>query len=686
MPSSKSLAEVNAGAGKLHANTATAASDFQMSGGAESLLAASTAALNQEIAAPTDINVNLTLNDTSVVLDASLYGPFWLGYSGETVGDVFDIVNTSDDSRITDTVGNPIYITGITGASIGSGTFTSNVITFNLSGGIPLTGSYKFKFSKRATLNNFLTGAMATGRRFVPEPPIIESRFQAILSDVSVSWDSTPIISLRESALSGLEERYNRAGSVTGSPVLNGPGDGGLIRRTGQAVTVQGTASTYSYSNPQPDAYWAQFMVTAGPAAVGTSSLANRDGGTGFVGVLQQRTTTSTSQITAAQSLTLASRIDVIQRNVTAATIGSGDVKTKVSPSNSTDTALNPDGGATADDLRTVRLGTGDYFWEVASGDDLSEVAVGYDMVEVTLPGGETQAYVITELFGGPHSSSPVPGEDTRRALVRTLAGDSPTFPSGIATTGVTFRFVKTKQFAGVGTQALRSKIGSHADPILLGGFYHAIVPPLTNNPGVSGSDESHPGNVQFFALGQSPDRDFFNITNGFAALQWGGHDAAQHVQKIAGSLRGDGTVECSMVSRTGKVETVTATGTVSWNPALEGSILNIILNHASGNIAVAIDLVSDYINNTLRPGDELTVVIHNSPNAPDAGGGGGTATATFTWSPEFIFSGVDANPNPNNDLGGAITVHKYHGTMVVMSDSSTKCLMTLTTYLGAGA
>jgi len=637
MPSSKALSLVQVGAGKLHPNVASAASDFQTSAGTEAMLATFLASLNQEIAVPTEMDVNLSLTDTSFAVDASVYGPFWLGYTGEHVGDVFDLVDTITDSRVTGTNNLPIYITGITGATIGTGAFTSSVITFNLSAPIPASTQYRFKFSKRTTLGAFTTGALATARRFVPEQPIYEQRFQAMLSNVLVAWDATPTTTLSEAALSGLQERYNRSTSVAGSPTLNSAGDGGLIQRTGQAVTVQATANAYNYSSPQPDPYWANFLVTAGPSVIGTSSLANYDGGTGFVGVLQQRNTVSVSQRTNAYSLSFASRMDVIERDLVASTIGAGNVKTRVGAANSTGTALNPDAGATADDRRTIRLATGDYFWESTSGDDLSEVAVGSDMIEVTLPGGEKQAYVITTLFGGPHAASPVPAEDQRRALVRTIAGDSPEFPSGAATTGVTFRFIKTRHFSGVGTQALRAKIDTHTDPVLLGYGYNAVTPTLTDDPTVTGSDEVDPGHFAFYARART--RAEIAAT-GFKpyALVFGGHNPRTHLMEARGGLRGDGSIECTLLARQTTFfiigsATAVPDRTLTWHPSIDGSVVDARI---SDGVTMVINIDTDYITHVRAAGDTLTVCVNN------VSGG-----AVITWDANFQFQTAgDALPN----------------------------------------
>lgn len=687
MPSSKALTNVTTGAGKLHPNVASAAADYQTSGGAEALIASMVAALNQEIAAPTFQTVPLALGATSVVLDASVYGPVWMGAVGETAKDVFDLVDLTDDMRVSDQTSlTPIYVTGVSGASVGSNSFTTNVITINLSGQIPATTNYRLLFSKQMSLGAFTKSTIATTRRFVPEAGTLEQQlFDMKWNGGGIGkWNDAPVCSLRTLALAGLNERYSRSSNdPSGTPTLNQDGDGHLIYRTGPAVTLQASGNQRNFALPPPDPYWAHYMITAGTTARSSNYLGSYDGGSGYVGVLQQKLTISAIENMGTQNMTVASRMDVIQRDVTGTAIGTGVVKTKVNTADAVGTAINPDAGATDDDRRTIRLATGDYFWESSTGSDLSEVAVGQDMIEMTLATGEVYTYVITTLFGGPHPSSAVPAEDQRRALVRDLTGGLPSFPSGVATTGMTFRFVKTKHFQGVGAQALRDKVDVQADPVLLGYHYVAVTPPLTSDPGITGSNEHNVGAMEVYAPGRTRGHDFLRYTP--YALRWGGHDAQDHVNTWGGALRGDGAMVCTQINRRVRNVTVSTTSSVTWHPSLEGSVLDLFLTHASGNITVTIALDADYLNDVMGDGDELTVVIHNSDDAPQPGGAGGTATATFVWPTEFKFSGTDGVPNPNNGVGASVTVHKYHGIAVDMSDASRKFLMTLTSYLGAG-
>lgn len=686
MPSSKALTNVKTGAGKLHPNVASAASDFDTASGSSGLITSIIAAINQEVATPTAITMSLTAGATTVTLDGSVYGPVWLGASGEVANDIFDVVSTSDDLRVSAASGVSIYVSSVTGGSVGSASFTTSTLTLNLTAAIPSTGNYRILFSKRTTLNAFSPGAIATARRFVPNPANYENLFKYITGENT--WNNAPVTTIYNLALGGLNERYNRSSfPVGGTPVLDGDGDGGLISRGGQALTLQATGFQKDYSLPPPDPYWAHYLTTAGSPARSSNYLTSYDGGSGYVGVLQQKLTVSSSELMGTQNMTVASRMDLIQREVTASAIGTGVVKTKINTFADTLSALNPDAGSSDDDRRTIRLSSGDFFWESSTGENLSEVAIGHDMIEVTLATGEVQVYVITQLFGGPHPSNPGPAgspgsEDQRRALVRDLTGGLPNFPSGVVTSGPKFRLIKTRHFEGVGAQAFQAKRLAQADPVRLGYQFTAVTPPITSDPGLTGSDEPDAGAAEFYAPGRTIGHDFLRYQP--MALVWGGHDARSHGMVGSGFLRGDGAVQYTQGRRTVKDVSVSTTSSVTWHPSLEGSVLNIFLTHASGGITVTVALDSDYTTNVMGDGDELTVVLHNSDSAPEPGGAGGTATATIAWPTEFKFSGTDGNPNPYNGVGGDVTVHKYHGILVNMGGSS-KFLMTLTPYLGAG-
>lgn len=682
MPSSKALTNVTTGAGKLHSNVASAAADYQTSSGTESLLASMIAALNQEISNPTSTNVSLSAGDTSTTLDASIYGGVWMGLPSESVKDLFDIVNVTGDTRISGQVDkSPIVVSGVTGASVGSNTFTTNLLTINFSTAIPSTGSYKLLFSSKRTIGSFLKGALATTRRFVPEPSALETQFFELKWDnTSVgNWDDLPLTTLQSAALSGLNERYSRSSTATGN--LDTAGDGGLVARSGQAVTVQATANEHNYSSPQPDPYLAQYMVTAGPLVSANSLGANRDGGTGYVGVLQQRVTDNTNHYTLSTATTLASRLDVITRSTAVSTLGGGSVvKTRVSTFNDATAALNPDGGSGADDIRTIRLKVGDYFWENTTGNFLSEVALGRDMIEVALPTGELQVYVITTLFGGPHPSSAFPSgspgsEDQRRALVRTIAGDSPEFPSGASTTGVRFRFIKTARFQGVGTAAYKALFGApaQADPILLNYEYHAVTPPLTDDPRPSGSNEIDPGVPEFYA--RSRTRRSLISTESPHALAWGGFNAREHVQETRGHLRGDGAVECTLINKQMVTQDYGSAGSAlyTWHPTIDGSTLFITTSHVSSGVYLTLALNTDYISWAAKEGDEITIITMDTNSSGQQ--------LVMTWPASFIFSGVEGDMPSYPESGP--TFSKYHG---VYLGSSFGWLMTVTNYLGPGA
>ena len=677
MPSSKALTNVNVGAGKLHSNVATAAADYQTSSGTEALLSAAVTALNQEVAVPSSVDLALSSGVTSFSLSGSTYGPIWLGESGETAADLFDIVDVTTEERISDNFDLVISVSSITGGAVGSGTFTGATLTINLSGQIPASATYRVRFSKRATIGTFATDAIAAGRTFAPKSPFYENNIFSMKWKTSSqgTWVDAPVTTLWDAAYAGLNERYNRD-ALSPLSAVTGPGEGALISRTGQAVTVEALAVAHNYSSPQPDPYWAQYTVTAGPDSVSTTLPANYDGGTGFVGVLQQRLTADVSHRMNADAATLASRLDVVERDQAAALIGGANVRTRITPGNTTSTALNPQGLATVDARREILLGFGDYFWETASGNELSEVALGRDMIEVTFPGGEKQVYVITKLFGGPHTVSGL-GSDQQRALVRTLAGDSPEFPPDVATYGVSFRFIKTARWQGVGTAAYKEKVDSQTDPVLLNYGYTAVTPPITDDPSGTGSDEVDPGAPQFAARGVTKDHVGGGSAEAPLALEWGGHDPENHVATMRGRLRGDGAVECTLAHRkvvSLEYSTPSTTDTYTWHPAFDGSILMVKTSHASSFVDFTLEFNADYLNNVLKEGDEITIITMDRSTSG--------RQLIKHWPASFKFSGAEDTTSGNFPPADLIT--KYHG--IYADIDGGVWLMTTTHYMDGGA
>ena len=683
MPSDKALTNVTTGAGKLHSNVATAAADLQMSSGTEALLASVLAALQQELAIVTRTGAIAGAGQTSHVVNGSV-NPIWLGDGSVStdIEDYFRLVTEPGNNAPVDASGNPITISSLTGANIGDGWFTGASLTLNFSGAIAAGQFWQVYYTSRVTLQS-LPGEAFSYSTIRNTQAGVRPELQEVLRDLHSGaatdvWDDAWASTILDLAYSGLDERYRR--STTGAGNLDTAGDGAVITRDGQAVTMESTAQFgyYFYPNVTSDPYTAHFLTRAGPGPQSDQThRVNTDGGTGYVGILQQRLSKSGVMRLNALAYTQASRMDLIERAFSAAVIGTANVRTKVTPGYTTDTRLNPDAGTGFDDRREILLGTNDYFWEVVSGDKTSEVAVGRDMIEITYPSGDKIVCVITAL--DPSTN--------RKALVENLTGGGLSFPSGVATTGVSFRFIKAKYWQGCGTQQYTDFENGYLIPdgIKLGHFYHAI-PPFVTDDITAGQEVEDIGDAEFFARAQTIGQSgVANLTAKPYALKWGGYDPEGWVQEVKGGLRGDGAVEATQYNMQTRLVDVSASGSwdLLWHPTLEGSRLVIRVLHASGTATIAVTLATDYLNNVVAAGDKIEVVIVNGgfcptpgPNAPSG------ALYAISWPSEFKFSGGDANPILFNH-SGQVTTQKWTGTFDTPAFS--KFLMTKTTYMGPG-
>jgi hypothetical protein len=681
MPSDKALTNVTTGAGKLHSNVATAAADLQMSSGTEALLASVVAALQQELAFVTRSAGAAGAGQTSL----GVSGTIWLGDGSVStdIEDFFRLVTEPYNGAPVEADGTPITISSLTGANIGDGWYTGS-LTLNFSGPIAAGQFWQVYYTNRALLQSLPTDAFSFNT--VRNTITVNEQLQEVLRDLHSGgaadvWDDAWASTILDLAYSGLDDRYRR--STTGAGNLDTPGDGAIITRDGQAPTVEATADfgIYFYPNVTADPYTAHFMTRAGPGPQSdTNHRVNTDGGTGYVGILQQRLCNSPVMRLNALAYTQASRLDVIERSFTGPTIGSGNVRTRVTPGNTVGASLNPLAGSGFNDRRAIHLATNDYFWEAASGNKTSEVALGRDMIEITYPSGDKIVCVITEF---PNAG------DSRLAYLENLTGGGLSFPDGgggAPITGVSFRFIKTKYWQGCGNQQYTDFESGYliTESIKLGQFYHAITPFVT--------DEATPwqvediGDAEFFARAQTIGQSgVANLTEKPYALKWGGYDPENYIQEVRGGLRGDGAVEASQYNIQTRIAAVSAAGAwdLTWHPSLEGSRLIIRMFHAAGTAAITLSLDTDYLTNVAAEGDEIEVVLINTGFAAAPGPSAYTGPDySIIWPAEFQFSGDDGQPIIYN-FNGQVTAQKFKGTF----DSAAfgKFLMTKTTYVGPG-
>jgi hypothetical protein len=653
MPSDKALTNIITGAGKLHSNVASAASDLQTSSGASSLLATTIAALQQETPVITRTSPVAGTGQTSVVISGAT-NPIWMGDGSISVEyeDYFRLVTDPYQDVPTEADGSPVYITSLVGAALGDGWFTGS-LTVNFSG--PITGGFwTVYYGTRATLQSIGTPLEPMTYTSIRNTAHVQQNLANVLRDLHVGsgsrdWDGVWLSTIEDLVKGGLNERYRLSTSGLGGATEDTPGEGAIIFRDGQAVTVQSqaTQSLISGTGDTADPYSANFKVLAGPPGTTSSNIEDYDGGTGYVTVLQQRLASSPLWKTNSAALSLASRVDVIERLIRTSTIGTANVRTKVTADDPTGTLLNPDAGTGYNDVRTIQLATGDYFWESVSGNKNSEVAVGCDMLEITFPSGDIQVFVITELDVS----------DSQRALLMNLSGGGGAFPSGVATTGASFRFVKTKYWQGCGNQQWIRDESGVTPAILLGHLYHAVAPFVTDDVTQSGESEEI-GTAEFFARAQTlGNTGVAGITDVAAchALRWGGYNPQTWANEPKGTLRGDGAIETSLVNLTTRKETYTTAGsyTIDWHPALDGSLLIIVMEHTTGVVAITLNVVADYYTNVVQEGDQIEIHVLNSANAPTPGAAAGTgATYTIAWHGIFSFNGNSQYPIQYNTTG----------------------------------
>jgi len=669
MPSDKDPNLIDVGAGKLHSNVATAAADYQTSSGTSSLLAAALAALNQELVIPTVTGNTVSVGDTSIILSGAV-NPIWVGDNpGDSLKDLFRLVQASNDSLPTDAIGDPIEVASIVGAAIGDGWFTGVGLTVNFTGVVPAGLTYRLYYGTRATLQSIPIEAFSftTIRNSVAVDEDLQTILKELHSAGGDTWDDAWASTIDDLTKSGLNERY-RLSTTGGSGTVDTAGDGALIHRDGQAMTLESSAAlgSYLYPNTPSDPYSAHHKTTAGPGPqTDIVDRENSDGGTGYVNVQQQRLTTSSGMRMNALAYSLASRIDAIERHFSNSLIGTANIRTKIVPTNGSGTLLNPDAGTGYNDRRTIQLASGDYFWESISGNKTSEVAIGRDLIEITYFGGKKQVCVITELFG----------TDPRKARLLNLTGGGLSFPSGAVVTDAKFRFIKLKYWQGVGTQKfIDHKGGGLVTPnIELGHFYHAITPFISDDIVQSGEAEDI-GDAEFYARARTVGNSgVAGLTTRPFALKWGGYDPATWEQVPSGGLRGDGAIEATLFSQKEHRVDVGSNGVtvINWHPSLQGSLLVVDVDHAAGLATITINIdIADYLTYVRQPGDRIEIHIRNPTAAPTPGVGVPLgATYTIAWSGALRFEGAGSVGSVPGGVPiiynhtGIRTVNKWAGT-----------------------
>lgn len=619
MPSTRDLSTIQLGFGRLHRQVATASANLYNEGAASAtILAGLLAAMNQELAA-VEITANtVSAGDVSyVILGTNV--PFVGDIALEPLNNLFRVVDQQDQEIYDSVMGVPIQVASIVGAAIGSG-FTTNNITLNFTGTIPVGVTYRIYYGVRKTLGDLRKDTFTyPAIRRSPQVEIqVEQLFRWLQDDPAGNpvWDQSWISTIGGLSRSGLDERYRRkSGAVTGN--LDTPGDGAVITRDGRAPTSEATTADQDYANDFKDPFWAQWKSQI-PGAISSYAFDGReDGGSGFVSLVSRRSIDTANDRTR-PALSVAAFWTLLERMNNQSTLGGANTRTRIDPANTTNTKLNPDAGVTDADRSTIELGTGDFFYNVGLK---SEVATGVDVLKITYPGGKPdEVYVITEIDPGGLGNN-------KRCILRTPAGGLPNFPSGVTTTGVSFQLLKTLFNQGGGAGTWQANLGS-TQSVLLDQFMVAQPPPVTDSPALEAID--YP--PVFFAAGRSETEA--GNAQGFTALGWGGYNPDLWRYEPLGALRGDGSIQTTgrsifgLYTTTRQTMAVTVTGSQQWDidikPRLE---ITVVVNALTLTLTVPGAWVPE-------SGDRIEVLVFLAA---------GVNTFTLVWpsggNVEFVFS-----------------------------------------------
>lgn len=220
------------------------------------------------LAENTDHLDDLLHRDVAVVVRKGLVGSGHGGVATESVGTgtfvgtdvaypidkLFQVLDQNDREVFNATTGAKIYVSSITGATIGDG-FSTGSVTLVFSESIPDTQSYRIYYATRGTPATFPKDVMSfvDVRAAAQVSAEVENLFRIIHAPTAVGhvWNTTPYTTLYDAARSGLDARYRRATAVSDSSLsglpnhlaryaslnLDTAGGGAVIKRDGLAPT-----------------------------------------------------------------------------------------------------------------------------------------------------------------------------------------------------------------------------------------------------------------------------------------------------------------------------------------------------------------------------------------------------------------------------------------------------------------
>lgn len=515
-----------------------------------------------------------------------------------------------------------------------SGFFST--VTVNLSVAIPIGTTYRVYYGSRSNLANLpkdaLTSIKIRGAQEVEA--VVEQLFRDLHSSVSgTNWNDAWVANINSLARTGLDGRYRLSTVDPGAtPAVNTPGNGGTIVRDGVALAV--AFPTYDLTNfgtvgssKYPDPLLAAWRLRRVSPTVATVPDKRFGGDYGVVQESPYHNSADAAEV-AYNHITNAIMLDVIPRNITAATLASNAVSSRISAAGVG--AVNPSGGTDATSRRTLAVASGDYIRNASN----SMCAVRpSDLIEVT---DNTTGNVV-----GTFKLDAILTNTT--FTVKTVTGALPLLgPSG-ASAAVRLRWLQT--VASFGGQHRAGADTTYGIPPL----YIAQPSLLTDTPASEAMD------LMALFMSSLATRGIGASQAYYAALTWGGFNT-QGVPSHNGTLRGDGGIYTAggrqvmhQVNRPGANFPFSVGGrSVQVDPQTDGSsyLLQGVSVSGAAPLTFAITSTTGWV---AEEGDELLIEV----TIP----GGSVGPISITWPGDFVFSALDGVLPASNPSGSAYRI-----------------------------
>lgn len=514
-----------------------------------------------------------------------------------------------------------------------------NTPTVNLNVAIPIGVTYRVYYGERSNLaalpKDALTNIRIRGAQEVDAD--VERTLRDLHAATGATWNGPWLATINSLVRTGLDGRYRLTTSDPGgSPAADTPGNGAVITRDGQALTM--SAPNYDLSTVgavggtrYPDSVLASFRLRRAAPAVGTTWNTSLGGDVGLYQESPFHTTADANEV-AHTHVSGPLLLDVIPRDVRASTLSSDAVLTRI---NSTGVAtVNPTSGTDATSRRTIDVAASDF---VRDGSSRAAIRVT-DLVEVTDNG--------TGLVLGTFRVDQL--ISATRFTVRSVTGAAPFIgPSG-SPASVRLRWLQPVVWIG-GQQAAGSGAAFGTPSFMVAQPSPLVSDWLANNIPVSALFLSAFTARTLGVVTQTP----------YTSLAWGGFGLTGNYT-ANGALLGDGGIECNAGrQRFNVVNTISfaqshGSGAVSVD--LDPQFASEFLIHPSGDtpvtvattVTLALSATSGY---AASDGDELSIWV----NIPT----GTTGPFSITWPGDFKFSGSDGIV-PSVNLSGTKYIIKY--------------------------